>query len=182
MSDLDARLFLWCFEKTRNRVFDALMPVLSIAANRGLIQIAGGVAMIAAGMLSGNEYLVAAALCMLAGAGAAGVIAEFTIKLFWKRERPFMRFDHVSARVPHRRLKKRPSFPSGHSAGYMASAAALGFFYPSLAAVFAAVALLGGYSRIYNGVHYPSDVAAGLGIGAACGLGAAILLGPLLIG
>jgi len=181
LAALDARVFMWCFETTRNRVFDAVMPALSIMANHGLIQIVTGTALFIAGLLRTDEVMVAAALCMLAAAGAAGIIAELTVKRVWHRQRPFQRIEGVDARVSCRRLRKRPSFPSGHAAGYMAAAVALAMFYPALAAPLVLIALLGGYSRIYNGVHFPTDVAAGLLVGAACGVLAVGLLAPLLI-
>jgi undecaprenyl-diphosphatase len=68
------------------------------------------------------------------------------------------------------------SFPSGHSAGaatlYVTLAMVLGRHLRSLesrvllAVSASAMALLIGFSRVYLGVHYPSDVASGLAFGA----------------
>ena len=49
---------------------------------------------------------------------------------------------------------------------------------PGLAPLLVPLACAVAYSRVYTGVHYPSDVAAGAGIGIACGVIAARL--PLL--
>lgn len=63
-----------------------------------------------------------------------------------------------------------PSFPSGHASTSFAAAAVLMYFYPSakywalpLAAIFA-------YSRLYIGVHFPIDSAAGVLLGILTGL------------
>jgi undecaprenyl-diphosphatase len=160
---LDRRATLFLYSRFRNPVFDALMPILSVGANKGIVYIAAGIAM----MALGSAHVKAAGLVMLAGAGAAGVIAEMTVKMFWKRKRPFMTMPEITPKVPHRRLVKRPSFPSGHSAGYFAAALSLAVFFPSMAAPLAIAAALGAYSRIYNGVHYLSDVVVGSIVGIA---------------
>ena len=58
------------------------------------------------------------------------------------------------------------SFFSGHSSTTMALAVALGLFFPPLRRWIWLMPLLCGYSRIYMGMHYPSDVLAGWAAGA----------------
>ena len=61
------------------------------------------------------------------------------------------------------------SFPSGHSAMafslFFMLSLALSGKKPVLGIVFFALALLGGYSRIYLGHHFPEDILAGSAIG-----------------
>jgi undecaprenyl-diphosphatase len=61
------------------------------------------------------------------------------------------------------------SFPSGHTAAAFAVATALAGAYPGLAVAELAFAAGVAVSRVYNGAHYPLDVAAGAILGAACG-------------
>ncbi len=63
------------------------------------------------------------------------------------------------------------SFPSSHAINAGTAAIVISFFYPRTFLWMAALALMIGYSRIYVGVHYPSDVLAGLLLGAAWGWG-----------
>ncbi len=49
---------------------------------------------------------------------------------------------------------------------------------PSLTPVFVVVAVLVAASRVVLGVHYPSDVAAGAGLGASLGILQLVLLTP----
>jgi undecaprenyl-diphosphatase len=68
------------------------------------------------------------------------------------------------------------SFPSGHAASSFAGAAVLTWLAPRLAVPFVVLALAISYSRVYVGVHYPADVAAGALLGLAVAAAALALL------
>ena len=60
-----------------------------------------------------------------------------------------------------------PSFPSDHAAAAFAIAFAVLFVSRPLGAVFLLAAAIVALSRVFAGVHYPADVAAGALIGLA---------------
>ncbi|MEV6165241.1 phosphatase PAP2 family protein [Streptomyces sp. NPDC052052] len=68
------------------------------------------------------------------------------------------------------------SFPSNHSAIAGAAAVALAIARPRLAWLTVPMALLMAFSRVFVGVHYPHDVAAGLLLGATAAAGAVAVL------
>lgn len=63
---------------------------------------------------------------------------------------------------------KSPSFTSTHAANSFAVTTYLSFHFPRARVPLLLVASLVGFSRIYMGVHWPSDVVAGAALGVGC--------------
>ena len=72
-------------------------------------------------------------------------------------------------------------FPSDHSTAAGAVAAGLLFVSWRLGLLTALAALLVAFSRVYVGVHFPQDVAAGLALGAVVAVAGIYLVVPLLV-
>ena len=70
-----------------------------------------------------------------------------------------------------------PSFPSNHAGGAFALATAIALYFPHWAAASWALAVVLSCARVYAGVHYLSDIAAGAAIGALCGVVFSLILG-----
>ena len=69
------------------------------------------------------------------------------------------------------------SFPAGHAATAFAGATLLTYVAPRLWPLFVGLATAVSFSRVYVGVHYPTDVLAGAAIGVGIGaLGIAALM------
>jgi undecaprenyl-diphosphatase len=116
-------------------------------------------------------------------ATAGGILLAGLLKLVYDRPRPTL--------VPHLVDVTTSSFPSGHAADsaivYLTLAALLAGSIPErgsrLYIIGAAILmiLLIGASRVYLGVHWPSDVAAGWAIGAAWALACSLAYSRLAI-
>jgi undecaprenyl-diphosphatase len=118
-----------------------------------------------------------AAMLLVTGASLSGLVLSLALKELFSRPRPSI--------VPHLSHVYTSSFPSGHSmlsaTVFLTLGALLGQFVNSfvLRAYFLIVAIvltvLVGASRVYLGVHYPSDVLAGWSAGLAWALICALL-------
>ena len=82
------------------------------------------------------------------------------------RTRPFARHDGVAALVDH---APHRSFPSRHVACAATMATVALPTAPLLGAVLGALGLVLAISRVYAGLHYPSDVVGGWLVGATIG-------------
>ena len=106
-----------------------------------------------------NAFVMAAASIVNAGVTTA-------LKYSINRKRPFEIYPDIAKKAK----AGSPSFPSGHTSSAFATATSLSLSYPKWYVIVPSFAYAGtvAYSRMYLGVHYPSDVAAGALIGSGC--------------
>jgi undecaprenyl-diphosphatase len=96
---------------------------------------------------------------------AAAELVTFGLKYSIKRQRPYIGTNVITSANG---ISNTPSFPSGHTSEAFSTATSLYLAYPKWYVAVPAFAWAGavGYSRMYLGAHYPSDVLAGAVIGA----------------
>jgi undecaprenyl-diphosphatase len=118
------------------------------------------------------------ALALWAGLGALVAVAVgVPISNAVKEKRPFVVLPHSLLLIHH---SADFGFPSDHATAAGAVAVGLLLVSRRLGAFAVVVALLIAFSRVYVGVHYPGDVLAGLGLGAAVVLLGLLAVVPLL--
>jgi undecaprenyl-diphosphatase len=91
--------------------------------------------------------------------------ASFGVKDLTHRTRPFEAHPEIHPLY----VVHSSSFPAGHAATAAAGALLLSYLAPRGVALFGALAAAIAYSRVYVGVHYPSDVFGGAIIGVMVG-------------
>lgn len=118
------------------------------------------------GGVIGNDKEMRQNSLYVASSTLVSTLAMQLIKSLVKRKRPY-----TNIRINAVYQPASYSFPSGHSSSSFTTATALSSAYPKWYVIAPAFLWSGSvaYSRMYLGVHYPSDVAAGtaLGVGTA---------------
>jgi len=125
------------------------------------------VILFSSGLIRGDSALKVNALGMAASFVLNSAIT-FSIKISIKRDRPFTTYNFLEKKD----VGGSYSFPSGHTAAAFGLATSLSLVYPKwyvIAPAFTYAALVG-YSRMYLGVHYPTDVLGGMVIGVGISL------------
>ena len=107
----------------------------------------------------------AAAWRLLLTVAVTFLVNDYVLKPVFDRPRPFTAMTELSV-IDAKPVT--PSFPSGHAAMAIAGALAGSRMLPAAAWFLWPLGLLVAVSRIYIGVHWPSDVLAGAIVGLAC--------------
>lgn len=153
---MDAEILGWI---AGHRVpwLDAVMWALTTVGVAGSVWIAGAVATALADRRRRMAAWQAGLAILLTWTVSDGVLKPLV-----HRARPDVRFEasQVVSRPP-----STYSFPSGHASGSAAGALMLASAWPSARLAFWLLAVGISASRIYLGVHYPSDVLAGFLVG-----------------
>ena len=159
---MDGQILLWIQDNLRNPVLDAIFVFFTTLGNAGIIW---GIVAI---MLLAIKATRKAGVCCCMAFMMILIVNEGIIKHIVNRTRPFNAVEGLSILI---RAPGSSSFPSGHTATAFAVTTILLFSLPkkySFVGLF--VASMIAFSRMYVGVHYPTDVLGGLIMGIIYGL------------
>ncbi len=154
----DIRLFQFVNHQLANPICDLVMPLVTLLGDRYVATTTGVLtACLGRHKTRRTGVLMVVALVL-------GLLLAVAIKRLIGRPRPMARLMgvHLVGEIP-----PFESFPSAHAAVAFAMAGILVLRHPHVAWWAIPLASLVGFSRIYMGLHYPSDVVAGAMVGVA---------------
>jgi undecaprenyl-diphosphatase len=153
----DISAFIWVNRVWRNSIIDSVMSFLTNFGG-AIFSICLSLLLLISG--SSNWYDVGSHLAVSL---LLSHLAVAVCKRAIPRLRPYRVLDQVFTGT---KLLQDASFPSGHSTAAFCSAAVLSSALPELSGGFYSLATLVAISRVYLGMHYPSDVLIGALLGA----------------
>ncbi|UTV98543.1 phosphatase PAP2 family protein [Marinomonas rhizomae] len=162
---VDVQTFSWCMARKHRATLTRIGRAVSFSAD-------------------GPFYAILALLLWFAGEQMLTLILVFgflieralylLLKRGFKRHRPADALDNFNSFIiPADQF----SFPSGHTSGAFFMAFCLSGWFPSMNLIFYFWAVNVGLSRIFLGVHFPTDTVIGALLGTAC---AALAIGILV--
>lgn len=155
--NLDGGFLLFLQESVRNPMLDSLMKFITALGNGGMIWIGATILLLIPKKTRSIGMMSAVALL------GSLIINNNIIKNIVQRPRPFVTFTDLQIIIP---TPSEYSFPSGHTSSSFAAAAVFYRHLPKkLGLPSVILAGLIGFSRLYVGVHYPTDVIAGVIMG-----------------
>lgn len=141
-------------ENLRSEIGNAIMKFVTHLGDGGWLWIAIGV------LLLVFKKTRVAGFSVLISLAINAFFTNITLKDLIARPRPFHVSDAIVPLIAH---PSSFSFPSGHTSGSLTAAFAMYKTLPKKVGIPAVIlASLIGLSRIYVGVHYPTDVLGGL--------------------
>jgi membrane-associated phospholipid phosphatase len=158
LARLDSRLLYAMRTRGHSRAVEAIAKGLGRIGEYGWIWLAIGIVLAIADSDRGEDWLVAGIL------GPVAIGLNFVVKVLVKRPRPVL-----EGLPPLGGAPSSLSFPSAHATSSFACATAMTRIAPEAAVLFLLAAALAA-GRPYLGMHYPSDVLAGVVLGTALGL------------
>ena len=154
---IDGQILLWIQEYLRFPALTSVMKDITNLGNAGILWILITIVLLLDKKTRNVGYMSALALI------GSLIVDNILLKNLVARTRPYEVIDGLKLLIEK---QSDYSFPSGHTGSSFASAIVLWKELPRKYGVMALiVAVLIAYSRLYVGVHYPSDVLAGVVIG-----------------
>ena len=146
---VDVSIFRFINKAMANPVFDAMMPLLTRLGTGDVVFCIAAIIII----FCGRDKKISGIL-LLAGLTVTYFAVNY-LKDAFAVPRPFVTLTGVRLLVSR---ASGYSFPSGHSVTVFMAAAIVSRYFRSGAAAWISLAVIAAFSRIYIGVHYPSDV------------------------
>ena len=151
---LDGNILLWIQEHVRNAVLTPVMTFITHLGDAGWIWIALAIVFLLVKKMRRTGVLMT---CSLLG---SLIVNNLILKNLVARTRPYEAVDGLQRIIE---AQRDLSFPSGHTGSSFAAAVVIFLTCPRKIGVPTLIlAFLIMFSRLYVGVHYPTDVLAGM--------------------
>ncbi|MGL5086461.1 MAG: phosphatase PAP2 family protein [Clostridium sp.] len=159
ITSIDKEIIMFIQNNLHSDIMDWIMVVITSLGDAGLIWILMGLGLAITKKYRRVGYLVLGALLL------GLILGEVILKNIIQRDRPFMIIEGIDSII---KAPTSYSFPSGHTTASFAAAGVLASSFRKKSIFIFMGASLIAISRIYLGVHFPTDIIAGIILGLTC--------------
>ena len=164
----DIEAFKWCLSRKHSEQVARVSRWISRLGD-GIYYLVFGLFLLWLEPVHGKEFFLCALLAF-----AFELPSYLILKNSIKRQRPN---DVLQEFVAYLAPSDKFSFPSGHTAAAFLMATMVSYYYPPFTSLAYLVATMIGSSRVLLGVHFPTDILAGMVLGLSSAYAALTILG-----
>ena len=143
-----------------NPILDKVMIFITGLGDTGFIWILIGLVLLI------NKKYKKIGIMVLVALALGSIFGEIILKNIIERHRPFISIEGINLLID---APTSYSFPSGHTTSSFAATFVLARNFKKKSIYIFTLATLIAFSRIYLGVHFPTDIIAGVILGLSCG-------------
>ncbi len=163
--------FLHALQNLHNDVLDELMLFITTLGDVGLLWIVTGIllAVVPGIGKESKEHLKTRrimGICILLSIALNFLLSNLVVKNIIQRPRPYS----VDLSLIPKIIPSEYSYPSGHTSSSFAAATSIYMVNKRAGGVAFAVAAIIAFTRMYFGVHYPTDIIGGIVMGISCAI------------
>lgn len=164
----DKKIFIFVQEYLHNPIFDFWMPIITnfdyLVWKIPIWKVLSILFLLYLAIWGGKKGKIIAGLVLIVFI-LSDQLSSNVFKPLFSRMRPYVVFTHLSPLVES---APKYSFPSTHASNIFAVTVLLSYYYRRYLSLNLLIAFMISFSRVYVGVHYPSDIVAGAILGIGC--------------
>ena len=159
INSFDSGVIEFIQNNLHNPIMDKVMIFITGLGDAGFIWILIGLALLI------NKKYRRVGIMVLGALALGSILGEGLLKNIIQRDRPFINMEGIKMLI---NAPTTYSFPSGHTTSSFAAAGVLAMNFKNKSIYIFALATLIAFSRIYLGVHFPTDIIAAIILGLSC--------------
>ena len=161
--------FLQALQSMHSEILDKIMLFITSLGDVGAIWIVAGVLLLAIpgiGKESKENVRMrrVMGICILASIALNFILSNLVIKNIIQRPRPYA----VDMTLVPKIIPSEYSYPSGHTSSSFAAATSIYLVNKKAGRIALVFAAMIAFTRLYFGVHYPTDIFGGIVMGISC--------------
>jgi undecaprenyl-diphosphatase len=161
-TNIDLKMITW-INQFHSPFFDKIMVLIANIGEYAIIWFVIGIIIFLTNKRQGKKIFLVLIFSLIIEV----IINDGFLKQYFFRERPYLLLPNIHQAGPN---WINSSFVSGHTASTIAAITVIGYFYRRWLTWLIPLGLIMVYTRLYLGMHYPTDILGGIVVGLLSGV------------